>query len=123
MITPDQVIQYTEFQEVKNRSPEKLKFDILEAEQVVFSYVGHDFKEYDEIPKQVELALIKLTEYFAINNSQSATIKGIQSESLGDYSYSLSDGSTFNTFSIGKLLDAYVEKTGQKGVKFRLRSL
>lgn len=120
MISPKDIIDYTDFGSVKARSDEKLKFDIIQAKQDIFRYCGHDFKDYEEIPDEVKLAFIKLSEYYALINSDEANIRGIKSESLGDYSYTLQDG-TKNVLSLRSLLDAHVKEGSQRGTKFRMR--
>ena len=122
MITPEDVRQYSEFDTVKTRQETQLKFDIVQAKQDIFKYCGHDFSDYPELPEEVELAFIKLAEYYAIINSDEGRVRGIKSESLGDYSYTIGDGDT-KKLSLKSLLDEYVEDTGQKGTKFKMRVL
>lgn len=122
MITPKDVTDYTAYEGVKNRTEPQLKFDIVQAKEDIFKYCGHDFSNYPELPEEVKLAFIKVTEYYALINSDESIIKGIKSEKLGDYSYTLGDGEK-QELKIGNLLHKYVEETAQKGTKFRMRSL
>lgn len=123
LITPAQVKEYTEFEEVKNRPEPKLAKDILQAQIDVFKHVGHKFKEseYPTLPEEVELALIKLAEYYALINSDESIVKGYKSEKLGDYSYTLSDGTVIDKPSITNLLAEYVKTGGSAQGKVRFR--
>lgn len=126
LITPQQVIDYTEFEAVKSRTTNKLQSDILQAETELFSKAGHRFDKppYPPIPPEVTLALIKLAEYYALVNSDESITKGYSSERLGDYSYTLSDGRTVNKPAIDLLIADYVQKAAPKRpVTFRMRAL
>jgi hypothetical protein len=125
-ITPEQVVKYTDFDAVKTRAPTKLQSDILQAEIELFNKVGHKFSDpqYIPLPAEVELALIKLTEYYALVNSDESMAKGYTSESLGTYSYTLSDGTSVNKPSIDLLIADYVIKVAPKRpVSFKMRAL
>lgn len=126
LITPTQVINYSEFDAVKARLPAKLQSDILQAEIEIFNKAGHKFTDsiYNPLPAEVELALIKLTEYYALVNSDESIAKGYTSERLGDYSYTLSDGTNISKPSIDLLIADYVVKAAPKRpVSFRMRAL
>lgn len=126
LITPQQVIDYTEFEAVKDRAPNKLQSDILQAETELFSKAGHRFDKspYPPIPSEVTLALVKLAEYYALINSDESIAKGYSSERLGDYSYTLSDGRTVTKPAIDLLIADYVQKAAPKRpVSFRMRTL
>ena len=126
LITPEQVIEYTEFDAVKARVPAKLESDILQAEIELFNKAGHKFSDsqYIPLPAEVQLALIKLTEYYALVNSDESMAKGYTSERLGDYSYTLSDGTNISKPSIDLLIADYVVKAAPKRpVSFRMRTL
>ena len=126
LITPEQVIAYTEFDAVKAREPAKLESDILQAEIELFSKAGHKFSDsqYIPIPDAVQLAVIKLTEYYALVNSDESMAKGYTSERLGDYSYTLSNGTNISKPSIDLLIADYVLKAAPKRpVSFRMRAL
>lgn len=126
LIIPQQIIDYTEFETVKSRAPNKLESDILQAETELFSKAGHRFDKppYPPIPPEVTLALIKLAEYYALINSDESIAKGYTSERLSDYSYTLSDGQTIKKPAIDLLIADYVQKTAPKRpVSFRMRTL
>jgi hypothetical protein len=125
MITPQDVKDYSVFDAVQNRSTTQLEYDILQAKEEVFKYCGHDFTdpEYVTLPQSVTLALIKLTEYFTLINSDDSIIKGYTSETLGDYSYSLSDSGKKVSLNLSSLLDKHVKSTGKNGITFKMRSL
>lgn len=122
MITPEQVINYTSYESVKNRTPAQIKFDIVQAREDIFKYCGQDFSEYEELPEEVELAFIKVAEYYAIINSDEGMVKGMTSETLGDYSYTLGNGEV-QELKIGNLLQSYIKETARRGTTFRMRSL
>lgn len=126
LITPEQVSAYTEFETVKNRDPEKLASDILQSEIEVFSKAGHRFDTpaYVPLAAEVQLALIKLAEYYALVNSDESIAKGYTSERLSDYSYTLSDGRTVIKPAIDLLIAEYVIKPAPKRpVSFKMRTL
>ena len=124
IITPIDVREYSAFDTILSRREEQLNFDILQAEQDLFDYCGHDFSnatDYPTIPTEVKLGAIKLAEFYALINSDESLVKGIKSEKLGDYSYQLGDGDT-KRFSLSTLLKKHVQKTGTKGKTFKVRS-
>ena len=126
LIMPEQIIGYTEFEAVKARSPDKLESDILQAETELFTKAGHRFDKspYPPIPPEITLALIKLSEYYALINSDESIAKGYTSERIGDYSYTLSDGRTVIKPAIDLLIADYVVKEAPKRpIKFRMRAL
>lgn len=126
LITTEQVSAYTEFETVKNRDPAKLASDILQAEIEVFSKAGHRFDTpaYVPLAAEVQLALIKLAEYYALINSDESIAKGYTSERLSDYSYTLSDGRTVIKPAIDLLIAEHVIKPAPKRpVSFKMRAL
>ncbi len=126
LITPEQVVAYTDFESVKARAPSKLASDILQAETELFTKAGHcfDVPAYIPLPAPVELALIKMTEYYALINSDESIAKGYSSERLGDYSYTLPDGRTISKPAIDLLIAEYVQKPAPKRpVSFKMRAL
>lgn len=126
LITPEQVVAYTDFESVKARAPSKLASDILQAETELFTKAGHcfDVPAYIPLPAPVELALIKMTEYYALINSDESIAKGYISERLGDYSYTLPDGRTISKPAIDLLIAEYVQKPAPKRpVSFKMRAL
>jgi hypothetical protein len=126
LITPEQVIEYTDFGAVKNRATDKLANDITQAETELFSRCGHKFigPEYTPLPKEVTLALKKLAEYYALINSDESIAKGYTSERLGDYSYTLANGTAVNRPAIDLLIADYILKPAPKRpVSFRMRAL
>lgn len=56
-VTPEELKEYTEFEEVKNRADSKLKIDISRAESWVIDYCNNRFddpEKYPEIPENVK---------------------------------------------------------------------
>ncbi|MDO7787131.1 protein YqbG [Desulforamulus aquiferis] len=126
LITAQQVKDYSVFEAVKGRPDALLGYDILQAETEVFQEVGHKFDsvEYPTLPQEVELALVKLTEYYALVNSDESIAKGYKSEKIGDYSYTLGDGTVVQKPAISSLLSAYIKSSPGSGkVNFRMRSI
>lgn len=126
LIRPQQVIDYTEFEAVKARAPNKLESDILQAETELYSKAGHQFNTpaYNPLPPPVELALIKLAEYYVLVNSDESLAKGYTSERLGDYSYTMSDGRTISKPAIDLLIADYIQKAAPKRpISFKMRAL
>ena len=126
LIKPEQVIAYTDFESVKARAPSKLASDILQAETELFTKAGHRFDApaYIPLPAPVELALIKLAEYYALVNSDESIAKGYTSERLEGYSYTLSDGRTISKPAIDLLIADYVQKeVPKRPISFKMRAL
>ncbi|WP_203363080.1 DUF3199 family protein [Bacillus sp. REN10] len=128
LITPDDVISYSVFEQVKSRDTKLLEQDILEAEIEVRRIAGHDFSapEYTPLPAEVKLALQKLAQYYALVNSDESLSKGIKSEKIGDYSYTASEGSGNAKPDVSALLSAFIKKDEPADpgtARMRLRSL
>jgi len=62
-ITPAELKNYTEFEAVKNRSVEKLKFDILEAETYIDGFIDPKLSTYETLPEKLSLALLKVAQF------------------------------------------------------------
>lgn len=128
-IKPQEVIDYSVFDKVKNRDPLLLTKDIIEAEQEIKSITGHAFDGMDEtgqplypaLPPEVEIAYLKMAQFFALINSDESITKGYQSERIGDYSYTLSSGQTIRKPDVYDLLAAYVKPAEMKTGNTRLR--
>jgi hypothetical protein len=122
MITAQEVKDYSVFQKVKDREDPHLQNDIIEALADIEMIVGHSFTDYETTPERAKLAALKLSQFYALVNSDESMIKGIKAESLGDYSYTLSDGTTIQKPEVAHLLVDYVVK--RKGrTSFRMRGI
>ena len=119
LITPDDIIQYSVIEAVKNRPQELLRQDILEAEQIT----GHRFtdEKYDPLPEKARLALLQLAQYFALKNGDESLLKGYKSEKLGDYSYTLSRSGGLVKPDVYKLLEEFI--LDYESVRFKVRPL
>lgn len=127
MISPSDVRAYTVFESVLARTDEQMLMDILQAKQDIFSYAGHKFDDpkYAVLPEEVKLAFIKLTEYYGLQNSDESIAKGIKTEKIGDYSYTISDNvnSSAQRFSLSTLLADHVMAVGSNRMTFKMRSI
>jgi hypothetical protein len=123
LITPSDLKAYSVFDVVKERPDELLEQDILEAEVEIESIVGHDFSEYDPLPEKAKLALLKMAQFFALINSDESITKGIKSEKIGDYSYTLSDGQSIKKPDVYNLLKEYIEPSQIGSVNLKVRAL
>lgn len=130
MITPDDVKSYTSFRAVQERQNSQLEMDIVQAEADIFQFVGHEYTDREKypldaqgnvtLPLRTKLAFIKLAEYYALVNSDESIAKGVKSESIGDYSYTMKDGES-GTLSLKSLLSQDVSSsTGKSGTRFRM---
>lgn len=109
-VKPDEVRDYTDNEQVKNRSDLQLQIDIARAEKFVIFHTHNKFddeEKYKELPADVKLAVILLAESYAIS---SIAVKNgnVQSESFDDYSYTLDDRDEVERLGLGPLLDDYV---------------
>ncbi|MCY8413192.1 DUF3199 family protein [Bacillus spizizenii] len=129
LITPDELKSYSVFESVKTRPDELLKQDILEATADIILKVGHDFSdaEYIPLPETVRLALLKLSQFYALINGDESIIKGYTTEKIGDYFYTLGDGSSLQKPDVYALIKDYVKPADPdlEGIeaKVRMRSI
>ena len=124
VITPVELRAYTSFDSVKARSDQQLTDDIIQAEADIFDYVHHEFptNEYPTVPVRVKLACKKLAEYYALSALDESAVKGYKSEKIGDYSYTMADGSGLRGKpEITALLEAYVKPVVTEAPKVRMR--
>lgn len=124
-ITPQELKDYSEFSTVKERDDKKLEFDILEAEAYVNSRIKKPLIEYEELPIELKLALLKVAQFYALINGDESIVKGYKSERIGDYSYTLTDGTSLSMPDVSNLLDNYMPTEEKKtdGVFLRMRAL
>lgn len=121
-VTPQDVIDYTESEKVKQRSETRLKVDIARAEQYVITLTHNDFSDCDEIPSPVKAAVLILAETYATNAIRAA--RDMKSETYDDYSYqSESTAISVESLDLAALLDEYVKQIPKNGVNMRLRKL
>lgn len=125
-VEPSEVIAYTDYKQVQERSEAKLRVDISRAEQYVISYTNNDFSEYEEIPEAVKTAVILLAETYAYNACADVRSGGrrMKSETFDDYSYT-SDDASYNAdnLDVKVLLDPYVKVAVWHGITLRMRKL
>lgn len=125
-ITPDDLQAYSVFEDVLERDPEHLKSDILEATIYVGKRLEKPLEEYEPLPDGLKLALLKVAQFFALVNSDESMTKGYKSEKIGDYSYTMQDGSRMTMPDISDLISDFIKKeesTADGNVFLRIRSL
>lgn len=124
-ITPSDLKSYSVFEDVIEREDDLLKMDILEAETYIESKIEKPIKEHDPLPEKLKLALLKVSQFFALINSDESMAKGYKSEKIGDYSYTLQDGSKMTMPDISDLISDFIDKEGPSdgNVFLRIRSL
>ena len=124
-ITPADLKAYSTFEKVLSRPDDQLKMDILEAEAYIQKKISKPLNEYVPLPDKLKLALLKVGQFFALVNGDESIVKGYKSEKIGDYSYTLGDGSALNMPDITDLLADYApEDEGQtNGFFLRMRPI
>ena len=124
-VQPQEVKDYTEFQEVKERDDKKLAVDIARAEHWVINYCNNRFDDetkYPTIPEPVKTAVILLAEAYA-HNAVEVTKARLKSETFDDYSYTAAEGTLIDLLDLRPLLDAFVVTAPKGGVTMKLRKL
>ena len=77
-VTPEELKEYTEFEEVKNRADSKLKIDISRAESWVIDYCNNRFddpEKYPDIPENVKTAVLLIAEAYAHNAVEQTKVR------------------------------------------------
>ena len=124
-ITPEELKQYSVFEDVLERPDPLLKMDILEAETYINKKISRPLTELVPLPETLRLALLKVAQYFALVNSDESINKGYKSEKIGDYSYTLSDGSSVSVPDVTDLIADFIDVTvpTEGNVFLRMRAL
>lgn len=121
-VTPDEVREYSEIKQVRERSDKRLEVDIARAEQKVISYTNNKFTDYDAIPSAVRTAVILLAEAYGYNTY--VAVSGKKSETFDDYSYTAdTSGINVNGLDLESMLDEFCISEPRNGVTMRLRRL
>lgn len=124
ILTPEDLKKYSSFKKVQTRSDDHLKTDILEATLEINYRIGKDIREMDPVPDEIDLALKKLAEYYALINQSESLAKGYKSEKLSDYSYTLAEDAAMRKPDISSLLDQFIDASkSDNQVKFRMRTV
>lgn len=125
-ITPEDLTEYTDIKVVQERKPNKLKTDIFRAEQKIISITNNSFdddEKYPEIPEQVRVAALLLSEAYAKNDVERAKEKKLKGETFDDYSYTAESGEiNIDDLDIYGLLSDYIVSSGGNTL-FRIRKL
>lgn len=123
-ITPKDVIDYTDLDDVAKRSEEKLSMDILRAEAYIIDFTNNKFDGVETIPEDVKMADILLTEFYAHNQQSYSAAGALKSESYDDYSYTAGDNSIdIKKLGIDVLLKPYVVTAASAKLILNLRKL
>ncbi len=109
-ITPEELKAYSVFEAVIERPDNRLEKDILEAETYVRKKISKPLEEHNPLPATLQLALLKVAEFFALVNGDESLVKGYKSEKIGDYSYTMADGSSMSIPDVSDLLDEFIDK-------------
>lgn len=121
-VTPEEVREYSEIPAVQKRSDARLKVDIARAEQYVITYTHNTFKDVEEVPQSVKMAVLILAEAYGHNAIVSA--REVKSETFDDYSYTAEATQiSVEALDIAALLDDYVITEPRNGVTLRMRRL
>ncbi len=123
-IDTNDVILYTDNENIKNRDTNKLENEILMAQSYIKWFTKNNFKDFIEIPKEVKLAAIKITEYLAAKKINEVNHEGYNSETFDDYSYTKSSSfkDELEQLGIGFLLAPYMNNLTST-ITMRLRKL
>ena len=125
-VSPQDLKDYTEIKEIKERADKKLAFDIARAEQKIIKITNNKFdaEEYSEkMPETVKMAIILVAEAYAKNTIEKPK-KQIKSESFDDYSYTLDSGIIdLDSLNLEELLSDYIMSEGIGKMMMRLRAL
>ena len=125
-VSPQDLKDYTEIKEIKERADKKLAFDIARAEQKIIKITNNKFDEEEyaeQIPETVKMAIILVAEAYAKNTIEKAK-KQIKSESFDDYSYTLDSGIIdLDSLNLEELLSDYIMSEGIGKMMMRLRVL
>lgn len=123
-VTPQEVREYSDYEDVQTRSDAKLGVDITRAEQAVISYTNNKFDDESlaEIPVNVKTAIILLAENYAHGVFQAS--RSYKSETLDDWSYTANDAKlSISDMGIESLLDDFKITAASGTVFMRLRKL
>ena len=120
-VTPQEVREYSENKQVRERSDTRLSVDIARAEQYVMTYTHNKFDKCDAVPEAVRTAVLLLAESYGRNAVISA--KGIKSETLDDYSYTAAEAVGADELDLAALLDEFVIAEPRNGITMRMRRL
>lgn len=126
-VTPTEVKAYTDIKEVQERSEDKLKVDIMRAEEYVINVTHNDFSDEayaTAMPDSVKTAIILLSEAYA-NNAIRQKKRNVKSETFDDYAYTASDSAEISVsdVDISSLLEPYMKYKASGSTFLRMRKL
>ena len=126
-VTPEDLKDYTEFDNVKARSDTKLQTDIVRAENYIIHRTNNDFadaEKYPDIPDDIKIATLLVAEFYA-NAAPQDPQKKYQSETFKDYSYTVTSGSdkSADDLDIAALIAAYIKPASTGTLNMKMRKL
>lgn len=120
-ITTEDLIAYTTFKKVQKRPKAQLEMDIIEAEIYINGKIDKQLEDYEELPNELKIAWLKVAQFYALINSDESMAKGYKSEKIGDYSYTLADGSSLSFPDISSLIEKFLPSDENKSGSFFMR--
>lgn len=126
-VTPAELKDYTEYENVKARSDTKLLTDIVRAENYIIHRTNNDFtdtEKYPNIPADIKIATLLVAEFYATTAPQDPQ-KKYQSETFKDYSYTITSGSdkSADDLDISALIAAYIKSASTGTLNMKMRKL
>lgn len=123
-ITPQEVRNFTSYEEVKNKSDVQLAIIIQRATNKIINYTHNSFEDSENkvepLPEEIKNIAILLAEALTYNDY--LTINGKKSETFDDYSYS----ADIKSISVEDILADIPERfvsSGNGNVSFRMFKL
>lgn len=110
LITPQQVIDYTESPKVKNREASKITVDIARATSKVLKLLNRSKDDplfATSVPDEIQTALILWTEYYSLKEVEKQS-SGFQSETFDDYSYTKAPNASIEEPEVLDLIESYI---------------
>lgn len=90
LISPQDLIDYTDNVKIKSRPENKILIDISRAYSKLVYLCGQDLLSFEELPPDIKTSLILYSEYYGYTSILSAS-SNMQTESFDDYSYTVKD--------------------------------
>jgi len=130
-IIPQDIKDYSDLPEIKERDEKKIKIDIQRAENYVITLTNNKFVDLDTdgneipVPEDVKTAVILLSEAYGYNAVLKQKQGVIKSETFDDYSYTRNEIKeiSIESLDLPLLLDNYKINESKNAVTMRLSAL